>query len=61
MEPHFGFYEVDDGCAINFYYPDAQGTTRRETVTTIEDVIQAQELCDNLNLIIPLITKVKNG
>lgn len=55
IESHFGFYEVDDGCAINFYYPDETGMTRRETVTTIQNVTDAQELCDNLNRIIPLL------
>jgi hypothetical protein len=57
IESHFGFYEVDDGCAINLYYPDESGYIRRETVATIPNVTDAQELCDNLNRIIPLIKK----
>jgi len=55
--PHFGYYEVDDGCCINFYHYDESGTMRRETLTTIKDIVLAEELITNLNNILPLIRK----
>jgi hypothetical protein len=58
MKPHFGFHEVNNVCIINFYYED--GATRRELVTTIRDAVEAQQLCDNLNNLIPLLTREFN-
>lgn len=57
IESHFGFCEVEDGhCVINFYHSEPDGRGCTEFIANMKEVTKAQEMCDNLNRVIPLIS-----
>ncbi len=55
MTPHFGFYQAGDNFPISLYYPNEAGKVQQEHITTATNAVDAEQLCDNLNRVIPLL------
>lgn len=60
MQPSFGYYDIGGGeMVISFYFLDEAGVCKRQELTVLKDHIEATELCNRLNAMLPLMAKAQ--